>query len=1575
VYLERILEVNTNSDNPMKRAIILKAIFLFSFIQISEMLLSQNCYVGAIYPQSMSLPANQGSDYIMIEGFPNDCTPAIDCPSWVNVYKTGESTYIIEWEANTGNARNDLIYVGDNDWISISQAAGPLTGGQIRGPSGQTSMSICYNTSPGTLINYAGASGGGCSTYTYQWQVSTNGTSFSDLSGANGYEYSPGSLTASMYFRRKVSCSGVNPAYSNTIAIQVYSSLSGGSVSGAQTICYNTDGSLISNSSLASGGPGSFTYQWEKSENGGASWSNISGATSTSYDPPVLAVTTNYHRVATASGGCGSVNSNIITKTVNPILTSGSIGEDQTINYNSIPSTLENISFPSGGGGQFSYQWQSSVNGVNSWNNLESATDHDYSPGELITNTYFRRVETDISSYTCGFVNSNSVSIKIKTLANADSTQNYIYIREPNVPIDDSLFLLVDADSIRANIQYFDGLGRPIQNIQISASPNKNDVITPFYYDKFGRESIKYLPFTKPSNNGVYIDSAISKQFHFYDTANYFPGETANAKTVFENSPLNRILEQGAPGKYWQPSASTSDTIGGHTVKYVYGLNGVHSVLFWKVVSDTLVNDGGESYNSRHYYPKNTILKTITKDENWRYQATRDSCLYTSIEYKDFRGNIILKRSFIKSGTNIDSSDTYYVYDDFNLLRYVLSPKSVQNIGSTTSFSSENALIKGLCYYYKYDGRKRMITKQLPGADPIYMIYDKRDRLVLIQDGNNRKSNRWVFTKYDQLNRPIMSGIYEHPDSINQASMQTYLDGIQSTTYRQYEIRTNGSGNIFRYSNVTFPDDIQSGDVYTVTYYDSYDFSDLKQFDDASNISDYSDSQGDTHYFDFLNGLVTGTKVKVPGTSTYITTTNYYDDHYRIIQSLKSLYDDPNGKEIISNRYNFVGNVIRNKQKQKFDGDSATIDKYYTYDHIGRLLKTESEINGSNKLTIAEMTYNELGQLTKKGLHKNGNSYLQEVDYVYNIRGWLCKINDPSTLGTDLFAMQLLYEDPSQLANLTKEKQSNGNISGIIWNRKTNSSTSLKSAYSFKYDALNRIVNNYYGEGATLTNSNKYREYDYSYDLNGNIQALKRNNGIGTGNQIDNLSYTYFSSLSNQLASVSDNSDTSGFRDRNTTGDDYSYDNNGNLTKDLNKGFGTIAYNYLNLPEKVKKGSNDSIIYYYDAMGTKLRQMVRNGSTITGKYYFDGFEYDNSKNLNLIHTDEGVIEVSSGPVFKYEYFLKDHLGNTRIAFTDSTGSPKITQSIDYYPFGLQFEPTNMSGTNQYLYNGKELQDALELDWYDYGARFYDPQIGRWNTQDAFAEKYYPLTSYQYGANNPIKFIDVNGDSINLANLYAKGKDGMFNHSSEIFAFELFASTKEGGQYILDYAQKGFSLQGVYIQDLSISADKSGSLNDQGVDVNLSVKDISNGVADTHDNWMNPESGVPFEARPERLKINIGIKPIAMSSNLGDDHFNTLYSVDGISHEFGLHADLLNKNFTNSSFTIEPYSHDRSSYEVSSYLNGYRYSNTGILGNTNAIRILNAVQRMPIFFNKDQPILSSYKLFEKYVWPGIGSGKN
>jgi RHS repeat-associated protein len=131
---------------------------------------------------------------------------------------------------------------------------------------------------------------------------------------------------------------------------------------------------------------------------------------------------------------------------------------------------------------------------------------------------------------------------------------------------------------------------------------------------------------------------------------------------------------------------------------------------------------------------------------------------------------------------------------------------------------------------------------------------------------------------------------------------------------------------------------------------------------------------------------------------------------------------------------------------------------------------------------------------------------------------------------------------------------------------------------------------------------------------------------------------------------------------------------------------------------------------------------------------------------SFIQTEDGrVFPYSTDSTNYYEYNLADHLGNNRIAF-DNPNSAGVTveQQDNYMPFGLEIPQYVNTPKNESLYNGKELQEGFQL--YDYGARFYDPVIGRFTTIDRFAEKYKSYSSYVYTLDNPIKTIDINGDS-------------------------------------------------------------------------------------------------------------------------------------------------------------------------------------------------------------------------------------
>ena len=446
--------------------------------------------------------------------------------------------------------------------------------------------------------------------------------------------------------------------------------------------------------------------------------------------------------------------------------------------------------------------------------------------------------------------------------------------------------------------------------------------------------------------------------------------------------------------------------------------------------------------------------------------------------------------------------------------------------------------------------------------------------------------------------------------------------------------------------------------------------------------------------------------------------------------------------QITTNTYDFVGKLI--SSTEAYTGAVAqTITKTFTYDHAGRLEKVEQQIAGdtaNGNVVLAQNDYNELGELMLKKLHSaKETNFVQDIDYRYDVRGWLNSINDPANpSASKLYGQQLSY-----LAN--------GNIQNMSWKNTILDAQNAvvatnRQKYDFSYDGLNRLTASAYSEldasNATV-NTGNFSE-GYSYDSNGNIATLGRQgNKALSGNTpvfglIDNLTYNYGIN-SNQLGSVSD-AITSGVAHdleyKPATGS-YAYDANGSATYVPERSV-SVAYNYLNLPSSVTVGSQGTISYLYDASGTKLKKTV--GSAIS---YYQGSVLK-LNGTDIVMTGEGRA-VKNG-TWSYEYDLKDHLGNTRVSFAAGNGTALPKQYKDYYPFGLEMARwyTNDASATKYLYNGKELQDEFGLGWYDYGARFYDPVLGRWNTMDPLAEKSRRWSPYVYCYDNPVRFIDPDG---------------------------------------------------------------------------------------------------------------------------------------------------------------------------------------------------------------------------------------
>jgi len=154
--------------------------------------------------------------------------------------------------------------------------------------------------------------------------------------------------------------------------------------------------------------------------------------------------------------------------------------------------------------------------------------------------------------------------------------------------------------------------------------------------------------------------------------------------------------------------------------------------------------------------------------------------------------------------------------------------------------------------------------------------------------------------------------------------------------------------------------------------------------------------------------------------------------------------------------------------------------------------------------------------------------------------------------------------------------------------------------------------------------------------------------------------------------------------------------------------------------------------------------------------YVGGIEYKNEV-LEAIYHAEGRVYFENGTP-RYEYTITDHLGNTRLTFSDKDGDGVIDQSDDpvtnevlqenhYYPFGMAMDGQwigDPGRENKYRYNGKELEEDFGLNWYAYGARYYDPAIGRFTGVDPIADQFAWVSTYNYAENEPIAHIDLHG---------------------------------------------------------------------------------------------------------------------------------------------------------------------------------------------------------------------------------------
>lgn len=916
------------------------------------------------------------------------------------------------------------------------------------------------------------------------------------------------------------------------------------------------------------------------------------------------------------------------------------------------------------------------------------------------------------------------ISLMIASTLYAQSDKNYViekqYLKAHSSPSS-------NISDFNTNISYFDGLGRKVQEIN---TDEHNNTVSNFEYDENNKLIKEYLPHTAPSGHLEYISGFKQILQNEYNITNPFSIKRYE-KVDYQ------LLEQGFPGEAWDINNTVT-----HTLKNEYKFNIDNEVKKYIVVNSISSLIVVNEISSSGFYSENTLRKEIQKNENWTASDQKNNT--TELFFNDYN-SIVLSRGY----NNDVAHDTYYIYNDANQLVAVIPPMAEGDVSPGS--------LERWCYIYNYDIHGRMVEKKLPQKEWEYIIYDKKGRAVMtgpVYNPFGDGTRGWIINKYDAVGRIIYTGYYLS-STFNRAERN-------SLALNNFNVESKSAANNIidgittRYTNTSFPTNIK---LLTLNYYDDYNYPNAPTsfptiFGEGVNSMVKGQQTG------LWNRIFT-TPQSIAGNLSY----NFYDNKYRVIRSYAQ--NHLGGYTQIDSQLNFTGTPAKTVISQKQNNSAAilTITDEYTYDRRNRLIGQTRQIDSGQVENIVLNAYDPYGRLKNKKVGGNTSVPLQDIGYRYNGRGWLTSVNTVQNSGLGsaddkygLFNYAIAYD--GVFNGDTSKPQYNGNVSSVIWRTE---SDNIIRGYGYDYDHLNRLNYASHLQAVGSYFINYYRDgqfaEDLTYDKNGNILSLKRYGivDVDQPDKIDDLTYLY---EGNQLQSVTDSSSptiNAGFKDGNKVGNDFIYDSLGNVIADNNKNIVEIVYNHLNLPVELTFGNGGIINYIYDATGTRLSKKVQpSGGALVTTDYVNGFQYENNV-LQFFPHAEGYVKRNTNNKYLYVYQYKDHLGNIRLSYADVNGNgtiqpaSEILEENNYYPFGLKHKGYNeivnsnrSEVAEKYKFGGKELNDELGLDLYDFGARNYDAGIGRWLNMDPLAEDFESWTSYHYVHNNPINFIDPTG---------------------------------------------------------------------------------------------------------------------------------------------------------------------------------------------------------------------------------------
>ena len=836
-------------------------------------------------------------------------------------------------------------------------------------------------------------------------------------------------------------------------------------------------------------------------------------------------------------------------------------------------------------------------------------------------------------------------------------------------------------EQITYDVSYYDGLGYASQNVQIYASGDEQqNIVQPFAYDGLYREEFRYLPYVRDNDNGRYDDEAILHQENFYRAK--YELETASACAYVHTEYEPSALNRVL--RTHKPGAEYQSDI--RSMQTSYMGNAASTVLRLRVDPDdrSLTADG--------YYAANELSGTRSTNEDGAVVIT----------YTDKDDRMVYENRQLRNGSATENIITYYVYDDCGRLTWVVTPKGSDLLSAGSNFSPESDFAKQNCYVYFYDEWGRVYEKRFPGREPMCIVYNRGDRPMMIQDGLMREKNRWLTFHYDGMGRVT--------------AQKLVTDSAQTPQTRealQMSFDTNSYPQL--YSS-------PASQILTQHVYDRYPTTmpAALAFEEIPDMTcDLTGIEPETLLDTSTTGLPTYKKL------TAITDSSIGGEYHR------AYYYDYKGREIqrvecdsegnilrTTSRYDLIGNLLAQRESYTHGGTTDVLDRTFEYDSRNRMTKETAQFNNGEQAVVA-YTYDELGQLSGKTYGTGAHAIHETMDY--NMQGWLTEKS------SELFEMKLRYYDPEPYYG--GDAYYTGNISEWWWQHKNVNGNydADNNTYIFHYDDLSRLNDSRltYNESEDITD--EFVENGITYDKNSNIITLNRSSL--SSDDMKNYRFSY--SGSQRIKDETSNSD-------------YEYDANGNIHKDALTGF-YIYYNLLNLPTVIYTEGDMGLYYTYLSDGTKIEVCGYDDNEPTR--YAGSLVYNNGTFESTSFGGGRIVGTNNGANSEVHYFLTDHLGSTRVvAKVTPTGREDLDRK-DYYPFGKEWaQPDMPTSDNRYTFSGKEKQHLRfqEIDYADFGARFYDSEGVMFLQQDPMSEKYYPIGQYNYCLGNPIRLIDPNG---------------------------------------------------------------------------------------------------------------------------------------------------------------------------------------------------------------------------------------